>query len=202
MTRRLFGGETSVQDELGNVFSNQANKGNVWDAATGGTAVIDLTDAAGNPITSVSTDAHGQYLFHGPDDGTAKLWIDFGFGRYLTEATDTTDRLATLEVAVGAGAGVAGGVAGPLDSNGDLPITQLPTGVIGGAATTDAAGQVPETQLPVWVPGVIQYANGAWPQRTTLPFSATRMVIWKGPTDPTFNAGYALASVDVWLQET
>jgi hypothetical protein len=211
-TRRLFGGNTAVQDNLGNIFSNQDNVGGVWTALTGGAAVTDLQDANGAAITSVSTDAHAQYHFYGPPDGTSKLWVDFSFGRFLIEATDTTDRVGVVEDALATidvgSQGAAGGLPGPLDVNGDLPTGQLPTGVLGGVATTDGSGRVPETQEQLGLPWVIQYGRptaGVYCLRNDPVWgtsSALRTVQWKGPVDPTFATGYALASIDVWLQET
>ena len=98
--------------------------------------------------------------------------------------------------------GIVGGTAGPLDASGDVPVAQLPINTNNGIAGLGATGKLSDTLLPDSVPLRIQQAAGVYALRTTVTTSATRTVIWKGTNDPTFNAGYALASVDIWVQET
>jgi hypothetical protein len=93
------------------------------------------------------------------------------------------------------------GVPGPLNPSGVIPVSQLPQGA-GGMPLLDTGGYLDDGDIPTWVPAVAQYDGSAYPTRATVTANAARMVIWKGPTDPTFGANYAKASVDVWFQET
>lgn len=95
MARHSFAG---TDDDL--VYSNYALGGrkllalapnvslDLYDAATGGSQVTDLTDTSGQPITSVSADADGFIPeFFGPD-GVVELWADGGGPRKLLLAND------------------------------------------------------------------------------------------------------------------
>jgi hypothetical protein len=211
MRRPVFG--ILVTDRQGNALVSSAppgGGGTVWTAKTGGTQIVDLVDDNRSGATDgfVSTDAFGELAFHYPNDGTAEAWVDFGFGRFFVQSSDASDRIAALEAAIATmlTSGMFGvattGVPGPLDASSLVPATQIPTGV-GGFASLGAGGVVSESEIGGEFPAYIQYPSGGpWPLRSTATASATRMVIWKGPTDPTFGAGYAIGGVDVWFQET
>lgn len=73
----------------------------MWDSQTSGTQITDLLDAAGTPITTVTSSSGGTGLpkgtvplFYGPD-GVTQLWADAG-GGYRSLLT-SHDGFATLE---------------------------------------------------------------------------------------------------------
>lgn len=78
----------------------------VWDSFEDGTQITDLTSFGGSPGTTVTPDALGRAIFHGPDGFTDDLYLeDADGGRWLVRPADLTSRAT--------GAGVpAGGTAG------------------------------------------------------------------------------------------
>jgi hypothetical protein len=100
MARRPFdnNGNAQVLDPLtGNALSGRSVT--FWSAKTGGTQYTDLQDSLGNALAGgvATTDTYGLFSIQGPADGTAKLWADAGYERVLIFATDTTDRVASVE---------------------------------------------------------------------------------------------------------
>ena len=114
MARRPFAGtaDAYVIDGLGRPLPGRDDVGNVLVAGTahtaevGGTQITDLQTLDGQVIPNsvlVPTQEGRIPRFTGPD-GTESLWLDFGGGRYLFNATDVPARVATLEVSGGGGA--------------------------------------------------------------------------------------------------
>lgn len=98
--------------------------------------------------------------------------------------------------------GVVGGTPGPLDSSGHIPPAQINPNAALGFLQLDAGGKIPEAFLPDSVPRIIEDVAGVVPLRATKCSSATAVVIWYCPNDPTFGgAGYALPH-DAWFQKT
>jgi lysophospholipase L1-like esterase len=122
--RHLFGGSPAdfAMEKVGNqLLLRPAAVGTVWDAASGGTQITDLTDLTGTPITVVTADSDGAVSFYGPD-GTASLFVDFGYGRrYALSAVDTGEILSDF-LAQG---GQPGGWA-MLDGTGHIDASQIP----------------------------------------------------------------------------
>ncbi|MFJ2110632.1 glycosyl hydrolase family 28-related protein [Streptomyces sp. NPDC087850] len=86
--RHLFGGSTSdyAMERVGSqLLLRPGAIGAIWDAATGGTQLTDLTDLAGTPIETITADIDGAVAFYGPDDVT-NVYMDFGYGRRYTAA--------------------------------------------------------------------------------------------------------------------
>lgn len=103
MARHPFGGTTADFVEQvrtdGTLQADQGATCTFFTAQTGGSAIIDLTDMAANPITSVAADGFGWIPpFMGPNDGTAAMWVSAGgSSRQLILATDIPNRLTVLE---------------------------------------------------------------------------------------------------------
>ena len=84
--RHLFGGSPSdyAMEKVGSqLLLRPAAVGTVWDAATGGAQLTDLTDLTGAPVTAVTADSDGAVAFYGPD-GVTSLYVDFAYGRRYT----------------------------------------------------------------------------------------------------------------------
>jgi hypothetical protein len=99
MARYTFGGNAAVESSAGVPLPGAV--GTAWTAQTGGSQVTDLQTAGGTAQTTVTTASNGAVpIFKGPD-GTSQLWLDFGNGRFLSEATDYDEalgaRLTTAE---------------------------------------------------------------------------------------------------------
>lgn len=147
MPRHLFGGSPSdyaMERVATQLLLRPESVGTVWDSLVGGTQITDLTDLAGNPMSTVTADTDGAVTFFGPNDVTS-LYVDFGYGRrYVMAATDTGAALASF-IAQG---GVPGGWA-TLDDFGKIPATQISTqidwynarsyGALGDGTTDDRA---------------------------------------------------------------
>ncbi|WP_329376014.1 glycosyl hydrolase family 28-related protein [Streptomyces sp. NBC_01483] len=122
--RHLFGGSPAdyAMEKVGNqLLLRPLSVGTVWDAASGGTQITDLTDLTGTPITTVTADSSAAVAFAGPD-GVTNLYVDFGYGRrYAMAAIDLGPVLAAF-IATG---GDPGGWA-QLDGSGLVPSAQLP----------------------------------------------------------------------------
>lgn len=67
-----------------------------------------------------------------------------------------------------------------------LPVGATPTVVYGGMDPS--------------IPAFIRMVSGTYPLRTSVTQDATRPVIWIGTTSSAIGGGYAVASVDVWIQ--
>jgi hypothetical protein len=123
LARHLFGGSPAdyAMEKVGNqLLLRPTAVGTVWDAATAGTQLTDLTDPTGTPIAAVTADSDGAVSFYGPD-GVTSCYVDFGYGRrYALTAIDTG---ATLDSFM-AQAGTPGGLA-TLDGGGQVPASQL-----------------------------------------------------------------------------
>jgi hypothetical protein len=100
MARYLFGGggDGDIVKPTGLPYTNAS--ANVYNARTGGTAITDLQDIAGNAVASVVADANGQILFYGPDNFIGTLWLDFGTGIRWALSPKAVDLAATRAVAV------------------------------------------------------------------------------------------------------
>lgn len=121
--RRKFGGSGADQ-----VIDGQGNfvpfaVGSAFTSQSAGLPITDLQTYAATPISVITADSTGLPEWLGPDDGTAVMWVDFGFGRRLHRAVDTEDRVGALEATLGTGTGTvaansvtvntSGGLAGP-----------------------------------------------------------------------------------------
>ncbi|MFJ8923844.1 hypothetical protein ACIREK_30755 [Streptomyces sp. NPDC102415] len=124
MARHLFGGSTSdyAMERVGNqLLLRPGATGTIWNAATGGAQLTDLTDLAGAPITTVTADSDGAVAFFGPD-GVTNAFMDFGYGRrYAVAAVDLGSILATHLAQRDQPGGWAG-----LDEAGLVPSSHLP----------------------------------------------------------------------------
>lgn len=124
MPRHRFGGSPAdfAMEKVGNqLLLRPGSTGTVWDAATGGTQLTDLTDTTGSPVTTVTADIDGAVTFYGPNDVTG-CYVDFSYGRrYALTATD----LGTVVTSFIASGGTPGGWA-QLDGSGHVPPGQLP----------------------------------------------------------------------------
>lgn len=122
--RHKFGGSPAdfAMERVGmQLLLRPGSVGTVWDAATGGTQLTDLTTVTGSATESVTADSDGAVVFFGPDEVTS-LFVDFNYGRrYALTATDIGD-VVTDFLASG---GTAGGWA-QLDGSGHVPPGQLP----------------------------------------------------------------------------
>lgn len=104
----VLGDETQVDDvKLRPAITAGPVTVTFWDSATGGNQYTDLLDAAGEPITQVTT-ADGTGVlplgtiprFRGPDEVT-EMWADAGGGaRYLMVATSLGAYVADLRARV------------------------------------------------------------------------------------------------------
>jgi hypothetical protein len=123
MARRPYAGtaDAYVIDSLGRPLAGRDESGNVlvagraYTAETGGDQITDLQTLDGSPISNaVLVPAQDGRIprFLGPD-GIESMWLDFGGGRFLFNATDIPARVATLEIA-GAGGGGSAGLGMPL----------------------------------------------------------------------------------------
>lgn len=124
MARHLFGLSPAdiALERVGDALAIRAGAaGAVWDSLSGGTQLTDLTDLTGNPITSITSDTNGGVGFYGPADGTSTCYVDFGFGRYLMQATDLGAQMDGLTDTVGGLLPLTGGaITGDLDVQGVL----------------------------------------------------------------------------------
>lgn len=139
--RHKFGGSPAdhAMERVGmQLLLRPDSVGTVWDAASGGTQVTDLTDLTGSPIATVTADSDAVVAFYGPD-GVTDLYVDFGYGRrYIMAATDLGDILTTFTAQGGAPGGWA-----QLDGSGKMPLTQLPTAAVSeGLVFTTPTGAV------------------------------------------------------------
>lgn len=80
MTRFLYGGggDGGILRPTGLPFLNATAQ--VYNSRTGGFPVTDLTTPSGAAISSVTSDANGQFAFYGPDQYIGTLWLDLGVG--------------------------------------------------------------------------------------------------------------------------
>ncbi|MFD8545665.1 SGNH/GDSL hydrolase family protein [Streptomyces sp. NPDC059649] len=102
MARHSFGGspaDIAMERVSSALVIRGGASGTVWDAATGGNQLTDLTDMAGNAITQIVSDDNGGVQFYGPDTVT-RCWVDFGFGRYLMQANDLGADVEALRTSV------------------------------------------------------------------------------------------------------
>lgn len=97
MARRPFGGDFSVVDALGNQLVGST--GFAYDAESGGTLLVDLTDQLGTPLAGgqLTTIGGGKCEWLGTDDLRDNMWVDFGYGRFKVFATDLSGRVSLLE---------------------------------------------------------------------------------------------------------
>ena len=124
MARHPFGGSPSdyAMERVGNqLLVRPAAVGTVWDAATGGTQLTDLTTLTGTPITEVTADTDGAVYFMGPD-GVTDCYIDFGYTRRFALAAVNTGEVLADFIAQG---GEPGGWA-QLDGSGSIDSSQIP----------------------------------------------------------------------------
>ncbi|MGV9278046.1 glycosyl hydrolase family 28-related protein [Streptomyces griseosporeus] len=175
MARHLFGGSPAdyAMEKVGNqLLLRPAATGTVWDAATGGTQITDLTDLTGTPITQVTADSEGAVAFYGPDNVTS-LYVDFGYGRrYALPAVDVGDVITDF-IAQG---GQPGGWA-QLDGSGNLDPSQFPAqldwllvtsyGAVGnGIADDTTAIQAAINACPPG--GIVYFPRGVYKTTATL----------------------------------
>lgn len=102
MARHSFGGspaDIALERVSSALVIRSGATGTVWDAATGGNQLTDLTDLAGSAITQIVSDDNGGVQFYGPDTVT-RCWVDFGFGRYLMQANDLGADVEALRTSV------------------------------------------------------------------------------------------------------
>ncbi|MYX14378.1 hypothetical protein GTY67_13325 [Streptomyces sp. SID8374] len=173
--RHLFGGSTSdyAMERVGNqLLVRPGATGTIWDAASDGTQITDLTDLAGTPISTVTADGDGAVAFFGPD-GITHLYMDFGYGRrYAAAAVDLgtilQDHLALKDLPGGWPS---------LDPGGRVPAGRLPSvldwqfvtdhGALGdGAADDTTAIKAAITACPVG--GVVYFPAGRYKVSATL----------------------------------
>lgn len=162
MTRHSFGGGTAdfVQevDNQGVVHAGNGATCTFYTAQTGGTAIVDLTDLANNPITSVSADANGGVPpFMGPNDGTSAMWVSAGgSARQLMQATDIPARIIVLEAA-----GPGGGGGGTVTSvNGKSPVSGVVT-LVPADIGADVAGAASTAQTNAIAASMQRASNGS-----------------------------------------
>lgn len=121
--RHLFGGSTSdyAMERVGSqLLLRPGATGTVWNAVTGGTQLVDLTDLTGSPVSVITADGDGAVAFYGPD-GASSLYIDFGYGhRYALTAVDIGALLADKLDKTGGTVDGALAVTGPLSAPGGL----------------------------------------------------------------------------------
>ncbi|MFF4223184.1 hypothetical protein ACFYZH_10000 [Streptomyces abikoensis] len=94
MARFIFGGTTDTAAETATGARLPNATGTVWSSpAEDATQLTDLVDMNGNPMSMLTADKNGMVpAFYGPD-GYSYVWVDFGAGRYMMTASDTTKRL-------------------------------------------------------------------------------------------------------------
>lgn len=105
MTRLFYGG--SGGDVIAAVGSGDGDYEpttatfDVYDAQTGGTAITDLQDKDGTPITDIDPDAEGRVQFYGEDGYAGSYWLEDqanpGSDRWLVEPAGLGDRVADIE---------------------------------------------------------------------------------------------------------
>lgn len=152
MARYLFGGTASDVAEDVTGARVPGATGTVWNGpGEGATQITDLTDTLGGPITQLVADQDGMIPpFYGPDNGSERLYIDFGGPRVAILATDVGDRLKShLEATDPHGSAQAA-----------LDAVSQQKGIPGGIATLDASGRVPASQLTLSSAGI--YVPPGW----------------------------------------
>lgn len=136
MPRFLFGGNAAVESNTGVPIGGAI--GTAWTAKTGGAQLTDLQTEAGAAISTVTTESNGAVpVFRGPD-GVSQLWLDFGFGRFLAEATDADEQLDTRVAAVELTAAAASSAA----ASASLAVAGKYTRPAAGIPSTDLASAV------------------------------------------------------------
>lgn len=172
MTRRFFGGDTTVLDDQGNVLFGTT--GQVWDAEVGGTRITDLQDPNLSAQTTITTDSNGRYHFWGPDTGASVLYVDFGRGRWRTESSDVPTRLGTLEATAltSAQVGIPGGLA-TLDASGQLDPAQRSSDTV--AAITDLQLAIDDLTARV---GQLELHPKLYAQTTAPPHGVSGADVW------------------------
>ncbi|WP_329390279.1 glycosyl hydrolase family 28-related protein [Streptomyces sp. NBC_01716] len=201
MARSIFGGSPAdyAMERVGmQLLLRPEAVGTVWDAVTDGTQITDLTDAVGNPITTVTADGDGAVSFYGPD-GVTSLYLDFGYGRrYAMAATDTG---AVLQAHL-AQRGLPDGWPG-LDSEGKIPGDQLPTSTdwlivttygAEGDATHDDTMAIQAAIDACQPGGIVYFPHGVYKTTATLDLksgvtllgSHANMMLGPGMTDADF----------------
>jgi hypothetical protein len=119
-----------------------------WDSLVGGNQIVDLTDASGNSISSVTTDAFGEFPeFYGPV-GVWRMAADANGGngprRWVT-ASDMGDQVSGLVSQVTSLVPVTGS-AGTVTLNGTTPVTVFTSAITTSSLvflTVQAAGGTP-----------------------------------------------------------
>ncbi|WP_328683132.1 polysaccharide deacetylase family protein [Streptomyces sp. NBC_00343] len=127
MARHLFGlspADVTVSQSGTSLVLEPGSTGTAWDSLTGGTQITDLTDLAGTPIASVTSDTYSILGFYGPD-GVTTLYLDFGFtgGRVLMQASDLGASITDLQANkadIAADLRSGGSITGDLDVSGRL----------------------------------------------------------------------------------
>jgi glycerophosphoryl diester phosphodiesterase len=178
--RRPFGGTPDARVEDPRTGAAQPGaQGTVW-RLDGITRVTDIQTLDGHPIPGgvLVADEDALVAFFGPDDGTDRLLLDFGYGRFLVEAVDAGSRVADAsdatedvedQVAEAASefVGFAATIGQPnglatLDSTGRVPVSQLPTLPTGARSLTDLADVDVPTPAPRGTALVYDAASGKW----------------------------------------
>lgn len=156
--------------------------GTAWTDRVGGAQVYDLQTLDGQPIAGgqiIADQVTALVAFLGPDDGTDELWVDFGYGRILMQATDTDERVAALEPQVAEHAT-------------RLSVIENGKGTAGGYASLDTTGKVPAGQLPSFasqadldvVTANVDSYKTQTPTLETLPPSNVKIDCWASGTTP------------------
>ncbi|MER6102405.1 hypothetical protein ABT115_08760 [Streptomyces sp. NPDC001832] len=141
MARNIFAGTAAevAEDVSGARIPNAV--GTVWDGPSGGASqVLDLLSSELTPIAELVANDHGMVpAFWGPDNGSERLWVDFGSGRVALVANNLAERLKShLEAS---------------DPHGDRAAILALLGVPTGIATLAEDGRVTPSQLPEFAGG-------------------------------------------------
>ncbi|MGI5196927.1 glycosyl hydrolase family 28-related protein [Streptomyces sp. CA-288835] len=153
MARNIFGGTASDVAEDASGVRVPGATGTVWDGPSeGATQVTDLLSPEGGAITELVADEYGMISeFQGPDDGSERLWLDFGGGRVAVTSSTVGERLSAHLAAE--------------DPHGSkdqaLAEFNAQKGAANGLATLDAFGLVLEEQLPsvAKTPSMVDWVN-------------------------------------------
>lgn len=106
----------------------------VWSAATGGTQITDLYSEAEAAVTTVSTDAFGNFRFYAPS-ASGTVWVqapDAGGKRYSVQPVNVGSRVIAAEASVPA----ATAAQAAAEASGDLALS---ANAAAAAAAADAA---------------------------------------------------------------
>lgn len=144
MARLRFGGTAAdvAEDMAGGRVPGAI--GTIWDGPSeGANRVFDALDESGATLEYLVADNHGMIpAFQGPDGGPERMWLDFGAGRVAVLPTDVGERLRAHQsaydphgsrTAIESLFGQPGGIS-TLNSVQKVPLTQLPTDILGANA--------------------------------------------------------------------